>query len=127
MFEKILHGSLLASLILILSCSGANTIQPAGDTLPAEEITEVSLPDSQPDKDIASEDTAFDLPGQAEVLADTAEPPPEDDVETKGEFLDPCDSNDDCQYEWCISTQEYGNICTVPCVEDCPVEAISAL
>lgn len=38
-----------------------------------------------------------------------------------GEFLWPCVDNDDCLSGYCIATQNYGDVCTDYCVDECPL------
>ena len=40
-------------------------------------------------------------------------------VPEKGEFGWPCDSNDECDSEWCVASDK-GSVCTQLCIDDCP-------
>ena len=43
-----------------------------------------------------------------------------DCLETPGAFGCPCDSNDDCDFGYCIPSRKGVNICTQLCIESCP-------
>ncbi len=42
-------------------------------------------------------------------------------VPSNGEFLWPCSENGDCLSGYCISTKAYGDVCTVYCEDECPL------
>ena len=39
------------------------------------------------------------------------------------DFLEGCASNSDCVSGWCIETVEFGQVCTVGCYDECPIDS----
>ena len=42
-------------------------------------------------------------------------------IPEEGDFLWPCTSNADCYSGYCVVTEQYGTVCTVQCIEACPL------
>jgi len=45
---------------------------------------------------------------------------PDEPVPEEGGFLWPCTDNADCMSGYCLVTDQYGTVCTVQCLEECP-------
>lgn len=43
-------------------------------------------------------------------------------AQAEGEFLDPCKDHSHCISGICIDTAEFGSVCTLQCVEECPLD-----
>ncbi len=103
--------SLLLSLIVTASLAACGDGSGVGDKGKSDILSDSLEGDSkgQPDIPVVSPD--------AEPQDTT--PPKEVYIPDPGEFLYPCNSNDDCNSGWCITTSQ-GQVCTKTCFDECP-------
>ena len=99
--------------LLCLSLVGCGSSDPTPDT--------VDRGDSQPSdgahflpRDIKSELASWDFGGNPDQAGFEFQAQP-------GDFLWPCNTGEDCLSGYCIQTEAYGEVCTVYCEEECPL------
>jgi hypothetical protein len=106
MMNRMLPRLLVCSLIAIaLGCGSKTSSTTSGNN---------------PDTDNSDGTVMPDGPLGDGISGDTGAPPEDTYVPKEGEFLWPCETNDQCDDGWCISTAD-GKVCTKLCVVDCPV------
>ena len=122
-YSKLPHGACAAAiLVLAVGCpdSADPGDEPVIDVLaPGEDHTGgtpdpgIFVPDDGP-----SLDTVDDVQPDGTTPAD-AEPDATEDP-CPGGFGCPCETSDDCDSEYCVPGSGGGQICTKPCVSECP-------
>ena len=87
----------------------------------AEAVEQVGQPDLPQGMDggDAQEPEALVLP--ADVFDGLLPGDAPDDAAGPGSIGFVCESGSDCTSGWCIQTSLYGNVCTSPCVSECPL------
>ena len=106
---------ILSLLILVTSCGGGSTVDPAfpdsGDpALDTGPGGGGDAADSSTDADAAGNETTPSTDGGVDAI---------EGCEGEGCFGAPCQDNADCPSGWCIDHLG-DSVCTVPCIEECP-------
>jgi hypothetical protein len=111
--------SLIALAALLLACSNGAQTPPDDDLLPRDGTTaDVTLPGNDTtiihvkDAADAGDFLFFDLDIQGFDYEMVTE---------EGGFLWPCKESDDCLSSYCLTTEQYGQVCTVYCETECPL------
>ena len=118
--------AVLSALILMVSACGGSSIENpgAGDTADtaADKVDDAGTDLNVPDV-TKPEGTTIEIVDTGEIDdIDMAEA--ETDVLEEGGFLWPCTENTHCLSDWCIETVEYGQVCTLACYDECPMDWI---
>ena len=118
----------VASLLVLSGCVGSKVIEEGSGGSGQDLVTgDVAMPDGVTDAaadlapDVGVDLVGFDKhePEIDDVPSDGADGADGVDVD-HGDFNQPCKDNDDCESGWCIDTVEFGQVCTVPCYDECP-------